>query len=220
MKMRQLTWIVIALNFLIAACTSTQAALSENVATPSQGTEPSVSKLNTDRKILYSANLTLIVENPDSVTRKVIQIAKSFDGYMSAMESYYIEVKIKSEHLDTILDEVAQLGKVTKRNVTGVDVSEEYYDYQVRLENAQKARDRYLELLAKAEDVSGALLVEKELERLNGIIDMIQGRLNRINHLDEFSVVSVYLKTKVKPGILGYLGLGLFKGISWLFVRK
>ena len=46
-------------------------------------------------------------------------------------------------------------------------------DLEIRLENAEKARNRYLELLDKAETVGEVLSVEKELERLNEKIDLI-----------------------------------------------
>jgi hypothetical protein len=83
-----------------------------------------------------------------------------------------------------------------------------------------KARERYLELLEKAENVQAALMVEKELERLNGEIDMLKGKINRLEHITEYSSITVYIKEKVKPGIIGYVFVGLYKGDKWLFVRN
>jgi hypothetical protein len=88
------------------------------------------------------------------------------------------------------------------------------------LDNASNARKRYLELLAKAETVEAALKVEKELERLNGEIDSLEGKINQLKHLSEYSTITVYLEEKVKPGILGYVGIGLYESVKWIFVRN
>jgi hypothetical protein len=86
---------------------------------------------------------------------------------------------VKSEHLNDAIKEISELGKVQGKSLSGQDVTEEYLDFQIRLENAEKSRERYLELLAKAENVEAALKVEKELERLNGTIDLLKGKMNR-----------------------------------------
>jgi hypothetical protein len=112
------------------------------------------------------------------------------------------------------------LGKVQSQSVSGQDVTDQYRDYQIRLENAEKSRDRYLELLAKAENVEAALQVERELERLNETIDLLKGRMNRMDHLEAFSTITVQIKERKKPGVLGYVGLGVYHAFKWLFVRN
>lgn len=99
-------------------------------------------------------------------------------------------------------------------------MTEDYLDFKIRLENAEKSRERYLELLSQAENVEAALKVEKELERLNASIDILKGKMNRIDHLSEFSTITVNLKEKKKPGPLGYIGIGLYRSVMWLFVRN
>ncbi|MCB0737835.1 MAG: DUF4349 domain-containing protein [Bacteroidetes bacterium] len=104
--------------------------------------------------------------------------------------------------------------------LSGQDLTAQYLDFEIRLENAEKARARYLELLEKAENVESALLVEKELERLNGTIDMLIGQMNRMNHLTTYATITVRISERVKPGPLGYLGMGLYHAFKWLFVRN
>lgn len=116
--------------------------------------------------------------------------------------------------------DITILGKTKSKTISGDDVTEQYTDFQIRLDNAYKARDRYLELLAKAENVEAALKVEKELERLNGEIDSLEGKLKRFKHLSAYSTITVYMEEKVKPGILGYIGIGLYQAVKWLIIRN
>ncbi|MCF8298469.1 MAG: DUF4349 domain-containing protein [Saprospiraceae bacterium] len=187
------------------------------------GTNESFYKLGTEtkvRKILFSANLSLTVKNPDTANARIENIAKKYEGYVNQIGTYRTVIRVKSEKLNEALEEISALGRVESKSLTGQDVTEEYLDYQIRLENAEKARGRYLELLAKAENVEAALAVEKELERLNGTIDLIKGKMNRINHLAEFSTITINLKEKKKPGVLGYIGMGVYYSVKWLFVRN
>ncbi len=173
-----------------------------------------------ERVIIYNADLRLNVKQPDSMNVKLTGIAKKYEGYALTLGNTKAEIRVKADYLDKAINDISQLGKLKYKLVSGEDVTIEFMNYQIRLENAYQARDRYLELLARAEDVKSALEVEKELERLNGEIDLIEGNLNRLVHLAAYSTISIYFEEKVKPGILGYVFIGLYNGVKWFFVRN
>ena len=173
-----------------------------------------------ERKILYQANVRLTVKIIDTTIAQLTQIAKEHKGYVNQAGTYQTIIRVGKGEFEKALAKIEKLGKLRHKNVIGQDVTNEYSDTQIRLDNAQKARKRYLELLAKAENVEAALKVEKELERLNEKIELFKGRMNRMNHLSEYSTITIYLKEKKKPGVLGYIGLGLYHSVRWLFVRN
>lgn len=173
-----------------------------------------------DRKILFSARLALAVENPDSANVKIEEIAKKNEGYVNEIGTYQTIIRVKSDNLNSAIDEISKLGKIRNKNIQGQDVTENYLDFKIRLDNAEKSRIRYLELLEKAENVAEILIVERELERLNGTIEILKGRMNRIEHLDEFSTITINLSKRKRPGILGYAFLGIYKTVKWFFVRN
>jgi len=172
------------------------------------------------RKVLFSAFMTLTVTQPDSANVYIQKISKKYGGYVNQLGTERTVLRVKSMFLDSAIANISALGRVEYKNVKGEDVTEDYLDFKIRLENAEKARKRYLELLEKAENVEAALKVEKELERLNGSIDRLKGKMNRINHLSEYSTITVNLKEKKKPGIIGYVGIGIYRSVKWLFVRN
>jgi hypothetical protein len=173
-----------------------------------------------NRKILYSASLTLAVKEPDSIGNSIEGVAKKFGGYLSHSSATSITILVKSENIKVAVDELATLGKASDKSFYSQDVTAEYTNYAIRLENAEKARDRYLELLAKAENVTAAVAVEKELERLNETIDLIKGNMNLLDHREEFSSITISVHERKKPGLLGYIGIGLYESVKWLFVRN
>lgn len=179
-----------------------------------------VSDEKAERMIIYNADLDLTVKTPDSANKAIGTIAKDLGGYVQSMGTHKTVIRIKSENLNKAIEAISKLGKITHKNLSGQDVSEDYFDLQVRVENAEKARKRYLELLEKAVNVDEALKVERELERLNKEIDLLKGKANKLQHLSEFSTLNIYLQEKKKLGILGYIAVGTYKVVKWFFVRN
>jgi chemotaxis protein histidine kinase CheA len=171
-------------------------------------------------KIIKSSTLYLTVKSPDSANVRIAKIATQFNGYVKENGTTMSIIRVEAKYLDSVMNLTGNLGTITGKYITGKDVTEDYADFEIRLSNAELARKRYLELLARAENVEAALKVEKELERLNETIELMKGKMNRMDHLVAYSTITIYLKEKKKPGVIGYIGVGLYKAIKWLFVRN
>jgi hypothetical protein len=169
--------------------------------------------------LVYTANLGIVVKDADTTVKSIAALATAQGGYVVNKSNSRITIRVESGKLDETIAQVTRMGKLDYKSVYTEDVSDRYSDTQIRLENAEKARARYLELLAKAENVQAALLVEKELERLNTEIDQLRGQMTKMEHDVRFSTITVNVTQKAKLGVLGYVFVGVWKGVSWLFVR-
>jgi hypothetical protein len=169
--------------------------------------------------LVYNASLTLTVRNQDSTMARIEKLTLKEEGYVVSKSNYKIVVRIDTKRMNSAIETIMKEGKVDSKNISTRDVSDEYADVQIRLDNAEKARTRYLELLAKAENVEAALKVEKELERLNTEIDQLRGQLKKMEHDVRYSTITVNVYEKPKLGVLGYVFVGIGKGVKWLFVR-
>jgi len=223
--MKKLTIILFTTAMLVAGCASmTHRAycpdFGESSPTTSSFTSSGQDTHSHKRIVLYNASLNIVVKNPDSTNVRLAEIAKKYEGYVQTLGNEKSIIRVKANKLNIVVADISELGKVKSKTISGDDVTDKYTDFQVRLENAYKARERYLELLAKAENVEAALKVEKELERLNGEIDSLEGKLKQLKHLSDYSTITIYMDEKVKPGILGYVGIGIYKSVKWLFVRN
>ena len=214
-------------GILFTACSSYQAteeseAYVESVSyeSRSEATADVDKIVETERKVIYNADMRIKVEEVETQTETVIAKAKEQGGYMVSSDIDYVNVRVPAEKLNSFLDEIATMGEVESRNVYSRDITEAYADLGIRLENAEKTRRRYLELLDKAENVSDILEIERELERLNTDIERMKGLLNSYDKQVQYSSVSINFFTKAKPGPLGYIFVGLYKGVKFLFVRN
>lgn len=70
---------------------------------------------------------------------------------------------------------------------------------KARLENLQKQEKRLAEILGMAQTVDEVLSVEKELERVRGEIESLQGQINYIERSVAMSVITVRLTEAPPP---------------------
>ena len=172
MKIARISLGLLTALLLFSSC-KTADSLSYSTTSPSSYK----SEAPADRMILYSASMILEADIPDTAIARIDHLSKMYKGYITEISETSIYLRVPNASLDEVMAAVGTLGKVIREQKSGRDVSDEYTDLGIRLENAQKARQRYLELLEKAANVEEALLVEKELERLNGTIDQLTGRM-------------------------------------------
>lgn len=183
-------------------------------------TSPDGSKKSIQRVVIYDATLAMTVKNPDSVNVQLRNSTEEFGGYVQTLGTRKSVIRVQADSLDSALMWLTSLGKIDERIVNGDDITEKYLDIEMRLENALQARKRYLELLERAENVEAALKVEKELERLNTEIDSYMGKKRLYDHQEEFSTITIKYSVKKKWGVLGIIGVGIYKGFKWLIIRE
>ncbi|WP_372371016.1 DUF4349 domain-containing protein [Candidatus Uabimicrobium sp. HlEnr_7] len=175
------------------------------------------------RKIIRSGQISITVETLRDMTDDFQILAEKYDGYVLSSNLHSATVRVASNQFDATVEEVAKWGDVHYKNINSEDVSEAYYNTKIRLDNAMKSRERYLQLLQQAKNVTDILAVEKELERLNTTIELLQGQLSKKDHLISYSTLSITMQEKFEGeksqlGPLGYVVYGVYAGIRWLFI--
>jgi hypothetical protein len=186
--------------------------------TPKFSAQNTQSPIPKERKVYYEAYLTLEVSNVEKTIEKIKEVLKGYEGFTVFISNTYVKFRVKSSDLNKLIDVVATLGDLTRKNINGQDITDDYLDTKIRLENAYKARDRYLELIQKAVTVEEMVKVEAELQRTTEKIELLEGRIKRYDQQVEYSLVDINIAKEKSPGPLGWIFVGLYEGIKWLFV--
>jgi hypothetical protein len=156
-----------------------------------------------ERKIIYTVEATLVVEDFPRAKETLLQLIKDHQGYVakSALSgtpgdprSGTWTVRVPVERLDDFVNEVESLGELQRSSKDSQDVTEEYFDVEARLKNKKVEEERLLKHLEKStgklEDI---LAVEKEISRVRGEIERLQGRLQLLANLTSLTTVTVKL---------------------------
>ena len=158
---------------------------------------PRIDPDRTQRIMIYNAVLYIIVEDKDVSIASIKKHAESAGGHMVSMDSGSIEVKVPAQKFSSIVEWICRLGEVTRKSIEGKDITEEMRDLKIRLNNAEKIRDRFLKLLETAKKTEEALKVEKELERVTENIELLKGRIKYLEENVALSKISVRLNKSV-----------------------
>jgi len=133
-----------------------------------------------ERKMAYRTNLTLQCQDVPKAVRSAGEIARKHHGYVSESDNLSIRVKIPVEAADAALAELEALGKVTGRKITAQDVTEQYVDTQVRIDNLRKLHGKLTELLSRAKNVDETLKVERELARVTTDLERYEAMMKNL----------------------------------------
>lgn len=94
---------------------------------------------------------------------------------------------------------VAGLGEVVTNTMTSQEVTAEFHDLEARIRNKQQEEKRLQDYLdnstAKLEDI---LKVEKEITRVRGQVESMQGRMRVLADLTSLSTVTVRMSEVVE----------------------
>lgn len=146
-----------------------------------------------DQMLVFNGALSLAVA-PDTIPSSIdtaADLAVAAGGYIAQQTDTTLTLRVPSGRFRKLMRGLEGLGQVRGRSVQTLDVSEEFHDLKVRLENLLATRTRIQKLLGQAKDLTEILVVEKELERLSVEIDGIEGRLRFLSSQATFSTVTL-----------------------------
>ncbi|HVF11388.1 MAG TPA: DUF4349 domain-containing protein [Abditibacteriaceae bacterium] len=153
------------------------------------------------RKIIYTAQVHLVAENLTTAQDKLTRLVKTHKGYVDetniggaagAPRQGTWKVRVPVEEYEAFMSAVARLGELQTIHSDSQDVSEEYYDLEARLSNKRVEERRLIKHLEKSTArLTDILAVEREISRVRGEIEQMQGRLRLLADLTALTTVTV-----------------------------
>lgn len=173
-----------------------------NATSSESGTAPDSSGATTaQRKIIHTADITLIVEDFSSLEQRLAELVPQFGGYVAESKVDRTHgnqrtgrwtVRVPVDKFNAFLDEVAAAGIPESRQIHAQDVTAEFIDLQARLANKREIERRIVRLLDdRGGDIKDVLAVEAELGRVREEIERTEGRLKYLTHQTDLTTVTI-----------------------------
>jgi hypothetical protein len=157
----------------------------------------SVDPARVQRLVIYEGVIHVVVDRIGDSLEHIKAVVVNMGGYMHSMSRDSITLKVPADKFNAAIAELEKIGEVTKKDISGTDVTDKMRDLNIRLANAEKFRERLIELLDKADKVEDALKIEKELERITRDIELHKGKIAHLKNSVAFSTLTVRFNSPV-----------------------
>jgi len=233
--------LILTITLLLTACDSKSPSPSQPMAYDNaavyqvhsapiiapQGVQPAPmpQAVMSPRKIAIRASIDVDVENINEAQKKLNGLIKNFGGHIEnahqSESSYYsANLKVPSDKLMATLDAIAKLGDKTSQSINKRDITERFNNNEERLKNLKLFREKMKSLLNRTTKIEEILRIERELNRVQTEIDMIERQLKSMQGSVNMSPIGVTLNEKTIYGPLGYIGNGIWWVVKKLFVIR
>jgi len=167
------------------------------------GSRPAAAPAPSARLVIKTAELFCEVENFEAAAGRMRALAEENGGYLVSSQtsieddnrkSGMLTLRVPADKFETTLAALKKLvKKVETENLSGNDVTEEFYDLTARLENKRRAEQRFLEILKTANKTSEILEVEQALANVREEIERLEGRKRYLSDQVALSTIIVRL---------------------------
>ncbi|WP_299188310.1 DUF4349 domain-containing protein [uncultured Aquimarina sp.] len=214
----------LVISFSCSQAEKSYSTATENIVMEDTGETPALNAFETEDekkiknetenannrlKIIKNASCRIKVSSVEEVTTLSKNIAAKYNGYVSderfTNTNYSKEnrftIRIPQDKFDEVLDSICALAEfVDHKNISTVDVTEEYIDINSRLKTKLEVKQRYETILrTKAKNVEDILLTEDKLRELQEEIDAAKGRLKYMSNKVSFSTIQLDMYETVLP---------------------
>ncbi len=157
----------------------------------------------TIRKVIYACQIEVIVQDFAVAQQKLATLIESIQaqgGFLARQElsgassshqrgSWTIRVPLSQ--FDGFVAQVEKLGELERNSRDAQDVTEAYTDLEARLRNKQSSEQRLLSHLEQSAQLKDTLELERELSRVRGEVEQLQGQLNLLKSKTDLATVSL-----------------------------
>jgi len=197
-------------------------------------------------KIIKDGNIRVEVMALGTAKTQMDSTLKRLDGYYenegyqssNHQSTYQLRIRVPNENFEQLISAVELgSGKILHKNIAARDVTEEYVDVAIRLNNNKNYLNRYQQLLGKANSIKVILEIQEKSRQIEEEIDARTGRLRFIDDQVRFSTLHLtliqeheYMATRkarnfgqqlvdsFKSGFDGFLDFMLFLVSIWPFM--
>ncbi len=171
-----------------------------------------------ERMVIYNVNIEIIVNDTTTTTAQLESLAAEMGGFVSDSSSWKdgdqlrasVTLRVPAGKLDEVMAQIRGLAlDVESESRSSQDVTEEFTDLDAQLRNRQAYEQELLELLKARREATGKtediLEVYREITRIRGEIEQIQGRMKYLSNLSAMATVQVALTPDalVRPLVVG-----------------
>lgn len=192
-----------------------------SVSAKAINTTPNVSASQNNsiaKKIIKNGNLEIQVGDIKKAHQQVNEIVKNNNAYIQTErfnntdidDKQFFTIRVPHKNFDALINSFSNgIGSVLSKNIASGDVTEEYTDVSIKLENKKIYLEKYRDMLRSAKTTKDMLEIQENIRSLEDEIDVSEGKLRFIDDRVNYSTLELMLyKEKVRSSATSKIGFG------------
>lgn len=174
-------------------------------------------QLDKGSKIIKVGYMKFEVGDLNNTKQKIDSLLKVYKGYYENenftnsgyMITYSLTLRIPNADFEPFVKHLEKgVGHLQSKNINAQDVTEEYVDVNIRLENNLAYLRRYKEILKSARSVKEILEVEEKIRVIEEEIDSKKGRIKYLDNQVSYSTLNLELNEIITSKVTNNPNLG------------
>lgn len=187
------------------------------VENDNEQTNPSKSKI-IPKKIIKNGEMGISVSDIEKAKNEINSLLSKSKAYLlsenysntDTSESLSLVIRVPNQNFEALINSFATgIGEVIGKSIRAEDVTEEYTDVSIKLENKRIYLEKYRDMLKSAKTTKDMLEIQENIRALEDEIDVAEGRLRYIDDRVNYSTLTLDLyKEKVRSSATSNIGFG------------
>lgn len=216
---------LLAVAALLAGCSASAASLDEGViaeadapagnvggdtAFSSSLDDQALRSSSADRSVIITGSMYMTVEDPIVAADRAAGIVRRAGGRVDARsetapDEHYggsasLTMRIPSDELDAVVDDLRELGTVDQFSTDSYDVTVEVTDLGARISTLRASTQRIEALLVEAKNISDIITLENELTYRQAELQSLEAQQRGLD--DQVSMSTIDLSLTTEPVVV------------------
>ncbi|MGD1318384.1 DUF4349 domain-containing protein [Chryseobacterium sp. 2R14A] len=177
------------------------------------------------KKIIKNGEIEIQVGDIKKAQNQTSEIVKKNNAYIQTErftntdvdERSFLTIRVPHRNFDALVNSFSNgIGSVLSKNISSDDVTEEYTDVSIKLNNKKIYLEKYRDMLRSAKTTKDMLEIQENIRELEDEIDIAEGRLRFIDDRVNYSTLNLVLyKEKARSSATSKVGFGSRFGDSF-----
>ena len=179
-----------------------QSAPAAPAARPASDGSPQSAQPQAARKLIVESWISLEVTDIDANVRRIESLAVQSGGWVESAEvfgeagyrSATVRIRVPADRLDSGLDSLRAMGRVTDEGVSSTDVTERLIDNEARLTAWYAQEERLVTLLENAPTVEDIIQIEQRIAEVRSDIEHVEATQRDLTGRVATSLITINLR--------------------------
>ncbi|WP_062077026.1 DUF4349 domain-containing protein [Demequina globuliformis] len=182
-------------------------AMAPEIAYTDEDSAVADGEFTTERSVITTGAMYMTVDDPVEASDTAVAIVQDAGGRIDARSetapdewnggSAFLTMRIPSDDLTDVVDQLRTLGTVDEFTTNAYDVSTEVTDLEAQISTLRASTERIEGLLDQAEDIEDIIALESELDSRRSELEALEARERGL--ADQVSMSTVDLSLTTEP---------------------